>query len=360
MRILIDIGHPAHIHLFKNFAWDMERKGHDIFFTCREKEFEIYLLKQYGFDYKSFGAKYSSMTGKVWGLFDFGIKEVIAGLKIKPDIFLSHGSIYAAHAASLLHKPHISLEDTYNLEQIRLYKPFTKCILTADCDHPLKAEKIIRYAGYHELSYLHPKRFTPDKNVLKELARDENFNYIIMRFVSWNASHDIGHSGISYDNKIRAVKEFSQLAKVYITSEVNLPRELKEFQFSLSPEKMHDAIAGASLVFGESATMVSEASVLGVPSIYIDDTGRLYTREQEEKYGLCFNYSESLDDQEKAIQKGIDILEKENILEDWQRKRKRMLNEKIDVTAFLVWFIENWPHSFKIMKENPDYQYRFK
>jgi len=37
-----------------------------------------------------------------------------------------------------------------------------------------------------------------------------------------------------------------------------------------------------------------------------------------------------------------------------------MLKDKIDVTAFLVWFIENWPESFNIMKENPDYQYRFK
>lgn len=34
-----------------------------------------------------------------------------------------------------------------------------------------------------------------------------------------------------------------------------------------------------------------------------------------------------------------------------------MLADKIDVTAFLVWFIENWPESFKIMKENPDYQF---
>ena len=36
-----------------------------------------------------------------------------------------------------------------------------------------------------------------------------------------------------------------------------------------------------------------------------------------------------------------------------------MLKEKIDVTAFMVWFIENYPESAKIMKENPDYQLRF-
>ena len=37
-----------------------------------------------------------------------------------------------------------------------------------------------------------------------------------------------------------------------------------------------------------------------------------------------------------------------------------MLAYKIDITAFLVWFVENYPVSAKIMKENPDYQNRFK
>jgi hypothetical protein len=37
-----------------------------------------------------------------------------------------------------------------------------------------------------------------------------------------------------------------------------------------------------------------------------------------------------------------------------------MLKEKIDVTAFLVWFIENYPESVRIMREDPDYQEKFK
>jgi predicted glycosyltransferase len=41
MNILIDIGHPAHVHLFKNFAWIMQKKGHKTLFTAREKEHTI-------------------------------------------------------------------------------------------------------------------------------------------------------------------------------------------------------------------------------------------------------------------------------------------------------------------------------
>lgn len=360
MNILIDVGHPAHVHLFRCFAKEMLEKGHKVFFTCRDKEFEIYLLEQNGFSYKSFGKKYNTTLGKTWGMVEFGLKELITGLRFKPDILLSHGSIYAAHAAFLLRKPHISFEDTYNFEQVRLYKPFTKHILTADYEHPLKSKKVIRYAGYHELAYLHPNRFMPDKTVLQELGVTDNERFIIMRFVSWNASHDIGHKGISFANKLKAIEAFGEFAKVFISSEGKLPKELEKYRLPIKPHRIHHAMAYAILVFGESATMVSEGICLGTPGIYLDNTGRLYTKEQEECYDLCFNYSESEADQQHAIEKGIKLLQRENLQAEWQTKRQKLLNDKIDVTAFMVWFIENYPESATIMKENPEYQYRFR
>lgn len=360
MRILIDIGHPAHVHLFKHFAWDMQSRGHNVFFTCRDKEFEIYLLEKYGFQYKSFGKKYTSTIGKLWGMVEFGLKELFVCLKFKPHILLSHGSMYAAHAAFLLGKPHISLEDTFNFEQVRFYKPFTKNILTANYEHPLKGNKIINYGGYHELAYLHPKRFTPDKLIFNELGVNHDERYVIIRFVSWNASHDIGHKGISYENKLKAIEAFSKYAKIFISSESKLPAELEKYRILILPNRMHDALAFASLVFGESSTMAEESAMLGVPSVYIFNNSTFYTTHLEKEYGLMFNYSESEQDQQRAIQNGIELLQTPDIKIQWLQKRDKMLNEKIDVTAFLVWFIENYPASAKVMKENPDYQYNFK
>jgi hypothetical protein len=40
--------------------------------------------------------------------------------------------------------------------------------------------------------------------------------------------------------------------------------------------------------------------------------------------------------------------------------QKTMLKEKIDLTAFLTWLIEEYPLSREIIMNNPDYQYRFK
>ena len=37
-----------------------------------------------------------------------------------------------------------------------------------------------------------------------------------------------------------------------------------------------------------------------------------------------------------------------------------MLSEKIDYAQFLTWFIESYPESARIMKENPDFQNKFK
>lgn len=360
MKILIDIGHPAHVHLFKQFAHLMIQNGHELLFTCREKEFEIFLLKKCGFNYKSFGKKYKSGFGKLWGLIEFDIKEFISGLRFRPDILLSHGSMYAAHAACMLGKSHVSLEDTFNFEQVRLYKPFTQAILTADYDHPLKSGKVINYAGYHELAYLHPNRFEPDITVLQELGVNINEKYVIIRFVSWNASHDFGHKGISSENKIKAINEFSKYARVFISSEDELPLELKKYQINIPPERMHDALAFASLVFGESFTMPAEAAVLGTPAILIHNTMCYYLQELEQKYNLAYNFTESMSDQNFAIQKGVGLLQQTGLKEEWKKKKEKMLADKIDVTAFLVWFVQNYPESQSIMKKNSDYQYNFK
>ena len=360
MNILIDINHPAHVHMFKYVAWEMIARGYRILFVCREKEFTANLLESYSFEYVNLGHKSSSLAGKVWNMLRFEWKEFQIARHFHADMFISHGSIIAAHVACLMHKPHICFEDTFNMEQVRLYAPFTKVILTADYPSPLSDRKnVLQCACYNELLYLHPNRFKPNPAIIKELGLQQNEKYVIIRFVGWKATHDVGHKGYSSSNKIKAVLEFSKYARVFISSENPLPADLEQYRFPLPPNRLHEAQTFASLVFGESATMASEAAVLGVPSIYVDNTSRLYTQEQEHKYHLCYNFTESESDQQRAIEKGIEILSGQSNI-DYAKQRQYLLDDHIDATAFFVWFLENYPESFKIMKENPDYQYRFK
>jgi predicted glycosyltransferase len=106
---------------------------------------------------------------------------------------------------------------------------------------------------------------------------------------------------------------------------------------------MHHLMAFAGLYVGESATMASECAVLGVPAIFIAKTGRGYTTEQERKYGLVFNFSDQ--QQDLAFDKMKELLAHRNVRQEWLGRRDRMLSEKIDVTEWMVDFVENYAAS---------------
>ncbi len=363
MKILIDIGHPAHVHYYRNFIKIMESKGHKFFVLARDKDVAQSLLGYYGIDYASRGKGGHSLVGKILYIPKADYKLYKYARQFKPDIFLSSCSSYAAHVSKLLGKPHIVFDDTQeaNFEHL-MYVPFTEAILTPKCFTKKLGAKQIYFDGYMELCYLSNGYFQPDFRIKEELGLGPSDNYVVLRFVSWQATHDIGHKGISLENKIRAVQEFEKYAKVFISSEVELPEDLKKYRLKIDPHKMHDALAFSSLLFSESSTMASECAVLGTPSIYLDNNSRCYTQDEEKRYGLVYNYSESLTDQDKAIEKGVELLTMPELKNKWRKRRLKMLSEKIDVTAFMVWFIENYPSSFNLMKRYPEKteeQFRF-
>src|SRR6056297_182305 len=353
MRILIDIGHPGHIHLFKNFARKMQEKGHRVFFTCRKREFVIALLKAEGFQYQSFGRYRQSKTGKIFGLLKYNLLMLLVALKFKPDIFLSHGSIYAAQIAWLLGKPNISMEDTGNMEQIKLYRPFTKAMLVPHSLPQNFGRKQIKYQGVHELHYLHPDYFTPSREIYRYLGIDETTPYAILRFVSWGASHDYGQNGFSGAEKREIIDYLSSRMQIFITSEIPLPEAYKKYQIKIPPEKIHHALAFADLVVTEGATMASECAVLGTPAIYVNSI-ICYYLEHQEQCGLIFNHRNGTHVLAKAKELIEDHYKRLN-----QQNRARYLQQMINPTPFLVWFIENYPESFQIMKKSPDHQYNF-
>ncbi|MCH8957346.1 hypothetical protein IIA28_18840 [candidate division KSB1 bacterium] len=71
----------------------------------------------------------------------------------------------------------------------------------------------------------------------------------------------------------------------------------------------------------------------------ISDRG--YTDEEDKKYGLVFNFTESQEDQRLSIEKGIELLTTPGLKQVWQRRRQELLEDKIDVTNFMVWFVEH-------------------
>lgn len=333
MRVLIDIGHPGHVHLFKNLAHLLIADGAEVLFTARDKEFEIDLLAAEGLAYRNFGKHYRSLYGKLWGLAKFDAMMLRTVLQFKPDLLISHGSIYAAHAAFLTGKKHLSLEDSGNMEQIVLYRPFTDAILTPDVLPEELGPKQIRYKGYHEVAYLHPEFFTPNPQVYEWLGLEEGAPYAIVRFVSWNATHDVGHQGLGTADKRRLVEELSQKMKVFITSEAALPAQLQDFHIRIPPQHLHHALYYAHLVASEGATIASEAGVLGTPTVYINTIARSYCQDQEQ-YGLVFNTSKS----EEVFGLVQQLLAQDR--EVFRARREQLLADKVNVTRYLYDFIK--------------------
>jgi len=355
MKILIDIGHPAHILYFKNLASYFVFNGHEVLFTCREKEVVIDLLNSFSFNYKSIGHPFKSICGKIKGLVLFDSKIINISKKFKPDIYLSAGSIYAAHASFFFRRPHITLEDTFNMEQVRLYLPFSSAVLTGKYKHIQLGKNEISYNGFQELAYLHPKYFTPDPSIRKELLINDNEKYFIVRFVSWNASHDFGEMGLPFSLKIELVELLSRYGKVFISSENKLPEIFQDLKFPLPPFKMHHALAFADLYVGEGATMASECVMLGTHAVYInsEEAGSI---DEQEKIGILDHFRNV----DGLLDKVQQLLETPDLKSNSIKKTRNLIKGKIDVTSFLIWFIEKWPDSFKIMKENPDYDNNFK
>lgn len=355
MRILVDIGHPGHVHLFRPFAKEMQKKGHIFLFTCREKEFEIELLESDDFNYVSFGKKFKSISGKLLGLLIFDFKMLRTALKFKPDIFLSVGSMYAAQVSSLLSKPHFAMEDTGNMEQIRLYLPFTKTVFSPYELPENLGNKQFRYHSFHELAYLKPKYFSPDKSIYKYLNIKEDVKFVVLRFVSWNATHDIGQGGFSSKDKHEIVSYLSSNYKLFISSEAKLPKEYEKYSIKIPPNRIHHVLAFSEMVVSEGATMAAEAGVLGTPSVYLNSLIAC-NNEAQEKFGLVFNFRSG----SGVLDKIKEIEKIPNRIVEFQKRRDLFLKKQIDLTALLVWFVENYPKSKTILEENPDYQFKFK
>jgi hypothetical protein len=184
--------------------------------------------------------------------------------------------------------------------------------------------------------------------------------YFILRFNAFKAHHDMGVVGLTIENKRRLINYLRTRGKVFITTERNIDDEFKQYQLKVSPEKAHSLMYYATMLIGDSQTMTSEAAVLGTPAIRCNTfVGRIhYLEEEEHKYGLTYGFRP--EQSEAMFLKIEELLSMPNLKQEWQMRRQRLLSEKIDYSRFLTWFIEDYPESKRIMRDNPSYQYRFK
>jgi predicted glycosyltransferase len=274
--------------------------------------------------------------------------------RFKPDA-MAGTDIVIAHIGKLLNIPSVLMNED-DAKEVPLFAKYglkycSVGLAPTSCNNSPYENKVISYPGYQELAYLHPKYFTPDKSKVAELFKNRDA-YFLIRFAKLTSHHDKGKTGITDEIARKLISILQPHGNIYITSERPLEKEFEPYRFHISPSDMHHALYFAQLYIGDSQTMAAEAAVLGTPSIRFNDfVGRLgYLEELEHKFQLTFGIK--TDNPEKLIAKTKELIAIPGLKEEWQLKRKRMLNETIDVAAFLEWFFENYPSSASILKTN--------
>jgi uncharacterized protein len=258
----------------------------------------------------------------------------------RPDVMtgIMGPSIAVAGALRPRRVPSVVFYDTeFAVQTNRFVYPLAYSVCTPDCYQGQVPGRHLSYAGYHELAYLHPKRFQPDPTVLAEFGVNPGEPYSIVRFVSWQAVHDRQERGLSAKQKRHLVEVLQRRGRVLISSEGQLTPDLEELAARGPVEKIHHLLAHARLVVGESATMSSEAAVLGVPAVFIATTGRGYTDDEERRYGLVRHFTEDQYDMALSAIEEITAAPPQT----WQAARQRLLDEKIDVTGWMTDYFEN-------------------
>lgn len=341
MNILIDVNHPSHVHFFRNFIKLMGSRGHSLLVTSSDSDILVELLRNYKINHIVLGNYGKSTISKIANIPIMDLKLFFRARKFSPDILLGLGSIRASHAALMFGKPCIIFEDAEHTKwQNWLYRPFASHIITNNSFKDDYGLKHMRYKGFDELAYLHPNYFTPNRTVLEELDLN-NEKFILLRFVSWNTSHDYGQSGFNFKNEaecksfIEALEDLN--CRILVSTENRRFPLLSRYSIKLAPEKIHDILFFAHMYIGEGATMAAEAALLGTPSIYVSSIPLGYLDSLCHSYGLvcnCHGYKDALD-------KAKNLLNDINLKEKWNHKKEMLISESDDINQYTARLVED-------------------
>lgn len=343
MKVILVVGHPAHVYLFRYVVSDLKSRGHTVSIAAVEKESTLELLRRLELPYDRLGRNMPNLVSKALDLpiKDFRFARYIS--RIRPDLVASVSSPYSAQACKALSVPHIAFTDTEVARIIlRLTVPFSEVVCTPDCFELDLGPKQLRYRGYHELAYLHPKRFKPDPGVLRSIGVRAGDPLVVVRLSSWNSSHDLDDKGRarSSDRELpRILSLLSNYARVVISSERGLSPHLGRLEATIPLEEIHSLLYYASLYMGEGATMASESGVLGTPWVFVSPQSRGYLNDQQNTYGLGF----CVRSWEAGLKQALAILSDSDSKAKWVERRNRLLRDKIDVTEFIVDLVDRWP-----------------
>lgn len=364
MNILFFLVHPAKFHFHRVQINELISRGHHVDILITKKDMLEDLVKEEGWEYTNIFPE----GRKIPGLHVY-VGAVISLVKTVYRLWkFSRGKKYNLFIGDLLTilGRLKGVPSLYPTDDVLVQVP-EQSVFLSTCTHIIAPEitdlkrynsKKIAYDGYKALAHLHPNYFKPDKSRLPDGLRDRPF-YLI-RCVGFSATHDIDRRGIDNDVLTKLGHILGKKGNIVITSERALPKELEKYRIELRKSDISHYMYFADLFIGDSTTMGSEAAVLGTPSIEFDDYFEEIEQMHELEHAYGLNLCVKTSEPEELFRKVDEFITTSNIKEEFRKRSRKLIADKIDVSAFLIWFMENYPTSFSIVNKNPDYQYKFK
>jgi predicted glycosyltransferase len=305
--------------------------GGTVCIATRDKDVATALLDAYGFDYRIVG-RYSNLVEKALSFLTTNYNLLKLARDFNPHLFIGAGSIHAAHVARILNRIYVSFDDTEGSAiQHAMYQPFATRIYTPRVFRKYLGRNQVFYEGYHEMSYLLPKYFSPNPDVLSNYGLNPDESFFILRLVSWNATHDRGQKGI--DNLSAIVEHLGKYGIVFVSAESKIASSLDLCRADISPVDMPTMLAYARMYIGEGATMASESATLGTPAIFVN-TQKLGYIDALVEAGLIYHIKPSQNTLPEILDTIDEIMTRP--LDSFKANCRRFLSDKIDVVEFIM------------------------
>lgn len=353
MKYLFYFVHPAKYHLLKKSINKLKADGHQVDVIIITKDILEELVKSEGWEYTNLfpeGRKSRHLHIYVNAIFNsfrtiLRLRKYLRnrkyGLFVTDDFLAIFGKIKKTPVLFLADNDLSTIP-----ESIILLKCADYILAPSVTDLGSLSFKKIGYNGYKALAHLHPDSFTPDMSKLPEMLKTPVV-YFFIRCVSVTSTHDIGRKGLNDELLLKLTDFLLPYGKIIISSERILPQKLEQYQLIINKNEVAHYIAFSKIFIGDSTTMCAEAAVLGVPSVEINNWHSKFAQYKElnGKYGLVHGFNP--DAEEEIFDFLRDLLANKNLNEEYRKKRKLLLEDTIDVAAFINCILSGYPSSIE-------------
>ena len=342
MKILFFFVHPAKYYLFKHTINTLQKEGVYVDVAIISKEVLEELVKVENWNVINIfpcGRKYKYfpiIVNTIYFFFLTLIKLFKLSFKEKYDVFITDDCLTLIGKVRRIPSIFFIDNEPDTIPGINLLINSATKVLVPNAIRPKIAKKnIVSFEGYKELAYLHPKYFSPNKEIVRKYLNIDK-PFVIIRMVSFHASHDINKKGISNKVLKQLIDELTPYVAIYLSAERKISDDFDSLRLKIDPLDIHHLLYYANFIISDSGTMTSEAAILGTPAIFYSDfVGKLTVIDEKEyKYNLIYLIKSG--EVEKLMSCINGLLAKKELKKEWIIKRNKMLKQTDDLNEIIL------------------------